>query len=144
MESGNQTYLTMAELIARAIAFERESAEFYAGMVRLGGREEVRGLLGQLRDEELSHADLLSRITVTEAESRIQFPPVFSLTPFGPLASDPTFDDMLDLAIDREVQSVQLYQNAASLASGAIARLMEDLAKFEALHERMLKEMKNR
>ncbi|HCM28893.1 MAG: hypothetical protein A2Z99_02205 [Treponema sp. GWB1_62_6] len=144
VESDNRAYLTMAELIAMAIAFEQDSAEFYAGMVKTGGREEVRDLLGQLRAEELSHAGLLAKITVTQDEARIQFPPSFRLTPFALPGGDPTFDDMLDLAIDREVQSVRLYRNAASLSSGTIARLMEDLSKFEALHEHMLREMRNR
>lgn len=144
MDTEKRAYLTMAEVIEAAIRFERDSAEFYEGMVKLAEREEVRELLGQLRDEELGHATSLLGLTVSQDDACIQFPPTFTLAPFRSLPVSPGFDDMLDLAIDREVQSVELYRNAAALGSGSIGQLMQDLSKFEAIHVRTLKEMKHR
>lgn len=139
-----KAYISIQEVLENAIRFEKDSADFYAEMYKLAQREEVRELLDRLKLQELSHEKALRHISVSVHGDIIQFPPDFDLSMITLESDDPTFDEMVAVAITRERKSVEIYSNAGALATGDLKKLMRDLAKFESVHVRELSELQNR
>ena len=56
---------------------------------------------------------------------------------------NPSVYELIDVAIEREVVSREIYYNTAGQVFGNLAQLLEDLAAFEGEHETKLKDMRS-
>jgi rubrerythrin len=56
---------------------------------------------------------------------------------------EPDVFHLLDVAIEREIVSKQVYENTAGQVFGNLAELLRDLAGFEEEHEIKLKDMRD-
>lgn len=137
-------YLTIDEFIQLAILFETESAEFYHDLGQKVESDEVTDLLAMLEDQEHEHERILRDYTVeTDPSSMLQFPPSLSLSLPVPDSDNPAFEEMLSIAIEREIRSREIYEKAADLVSGDFKKLLTGLAVFERQHEEKLRSLKS-
>ena len=130
------------EILAYAMARERASADFYRLWASRASQEEVRTLLTQLAEEEEEHLERLSLTPVEALLSAPPPPPDFRLSD-GMGSIDPSEDltllEALQLAIHREVSSIELYERLRKYGGDA-APLFASLADEERRHKHALEE----
>jgi len=51
-------------------------------------------------------------------------------------------DELLELAVNREIKAAEIYEGAAGQTRGDLKKLLEGLAVFEREHEERLKKMR--
>jgi rubrerythrin len=135
-----KSYLSVEQFLELAIQFEVESAEYYRQMQKGSADQEVLGLLQDLEQQELEHERALREYSsIRRSEAMLQFAPELSLSmPKAP--QNPGFAELLEVAVERERQSVRIYRATADLSSGELRRIMEELAAFEQQHlDRLLR-----
>ncbi len=144
MSEGKKGYYSMSQVVERAIEFENDSAAFYRGLREKTGAAAARDLLGLLERQELGHAATLEKLRAKENLDGIfiQFPPELDLAMPEAPPGDPGYEALLDLAIQREIRSAEIYAASAVSAPPPIQSLLEGLVEFERIHERGLKELK--
>jgi rubrerythrin len=97
----------------------------------------VLDLLGDLEQQEREHEK------DRHSQAVLQFAPDFRFA--MPAASgSPGFSEMLEVAIERERQSVLIYQSAADLSGGDFRGILEELAAFEKQHLERLSGIRRR
>jgi len=134
--------MTVKEYLQVAIRFERESAQFYHRLKARTDKRDVAELLGLLERQEIHHERILREYEVqADPESMLQFPPDLALAMPALKSENPTFDEMLALAILREVRAAEVYEHAATRVSGGFRDLLAGLAVFEREHEKRLKSL---
>ena len=137
------SFMSAREFVARAIAFERESAAFYQAMQdHCQAQPSVSELLRLLANEELKHAGKLTQFKIAEPEAIIQFPPDLSASMPPAPAEEVELAELIELGIKREQISQHMYQHAAQTVTGSFQELLEGLARFEEEHEQRLKSMR--
>jgi rubrerythrin len=139
---GSESYVSMAEFVAKAIEFEVESAEFYRDLAdRVENHDSVE-TLRELEKQERDHASTLRDYDLPEDDdSRLQFKPRLSLNmPPAPKKTD--VGTLFKHAIERERKSARLYDFASDLAAGDFKQLLSSLADFERGHEEDLKRLR--
>lgn len=142
--SGPGGYLTIDEFLQLAILFETEAAEFYNSLQKSVTSSDVRELLETLEDEENEHERILRGCKVTvDPNITLQLPASLSLSMPEPESETPDFGEMLSVAIEREIRSREIYENAADLVSGNFKELLAGLAHFEREHEEKLRHLKS-
>jgi rubrerythrin len=152
MAEQKKSFMTLTEVIEKAIVFEESSAVFYHGMRREAPSENVRELLETLETEELEHKRILKDGLAKEnelakrsghTEEYIQFPPEMSLLMPPMKKEKPTFEELLDYAIEREVQSALIYETTGLTSPSRIKDWFIELSRFERNHEVRLRDLKN-
>ena len=143
MTSSNRNYLSARELIALAVDFEQESAEFYRNIQEYQLDESTRQLAELLEKQEWSHRKMLQEYDISDTEEYLQFPPEFSLAMPALEKENPTLEELLALAIEREIMAKEIYQNSAAQTKGSLKDLLHGLAVFEEEHESRLKSLQN-
>ena len=130
------------EILAFAMAKERASADFYRHWASRAIQEDVRSLLTQLAEEEEDHLARLAETPVQALLSSPPPPPDFRLSD-GMRSIDPsenlTILEALQLAINREVASIELYERLRKFGGDA-APLFASLADEERRHKHALEE----
>jgi len=140
--SDRKTYVTMKEFMDLAIKFEIESADFYVEIKSLVSDDETINLMNKLAAQETDHARILGAYTAPSGDvATFQFGPELSLS-MPPAPAQPTLENMLDVAIERERKSAQIYHAAAGRTSGEFREMIESLAGFEEEHEDRLTRLK--
>jgi rubrerythrin len=144
MEHEKKGYFSMRQVVERSIVFENDSARFYRDLRTKTDIPAALELLTILEKQELEHAATLERLLDKEetADVYIQFPPELDLSLPEPPPGNPGFSELLDVAIDRERLSAEIYMSASANAPAPIKILLEGLSEFERIHERGLKELK--
>jgi rubrerythrin len=135
-----KSYLSVQQFLELAIHFEVDSAEYYRLMQKSSTDREVLGLLQDLELRELEHERALREYKQRrKSEAVLQFAPELSLSmPAAPM--NPGFAELLEVAVERERQSVRIYRATADLSSGELRRIMEELEAFEQQHlDRLLR-----
>jgi rubrerythrin len=130
-----KSYLNMKQFLSLAIRFEVESAEYYQRMRKSTTEPKALALLEELERQEREHEQALKEWKEDRRSGQLlQFAPDFSLSmPASP--RKPGFDELLEVAIERERQSVRIYRAVSEVTSGAFRELLEGLAQFEQQHE---------
>ena len=152
--SAAKSFVTMQEFMDLAIQFEVESAGFYRQMAatlidREGASEaaadaDVIELLAQLETQEREHERILRGFSVaTDSETTLQFAPELALSMPSP-PGNPGFDEMLEVAIEREHRSAEIYRAASTRTVGDFREMIGGLAGFEDEHEDRLKRLQAR
>lgn len=130
------------EILAFAMAKERASADFYRRWAARVKQDEVRALLEQLAEEEEEHLERLSLMSVDSLLATPPPPPDFHLSE-GMGSIEPseslTLLETLQLAIHREVVSIELYERLRKYG-GDSASLFSSLADEERRHKHSLEE----
>jgi rubrerythrin len=144
MLDGKKGYYSMRQVLERSIVFEKDSAAFYRNMKQKTSAAAALDLLAILERQEEQHAATLQGLLGKEYldNSFVQFPPELDLAMPEAPAGDPGYEALLDLAIQREIRSAEIYSASAVSAPPPIRTLLEGLAEFERIHERSLKELK--
>jgi rubrerythrin len=60
-----------------------------------------------------------------------------------PKSNDPGFDELLDVAIEREIKSALIYERSAQMVSGKLQTVLQGLVEFEREHEYKLKDLRD-
>ncbi|MBD3308195.1 hypothetical protein GF339_17245 [candidate division KSB3 bacterium] len=141
MASFQNSYLTIEEFIKAAVRFEVESAEFYRALKDRTNDAQIEELLGILADEEVSHQHTLEEFEVPkESSGIIQFSPPFTAAMPEVPSELPDTESCIELGLQRERKSVELYEHAAGRVIGDFQQILEGLADFERQHiEKLLK-----
>jgi rubrerythrin len=143
MAKGSSAYLSLREVIEKAMEFEESSALFYSEMKAGVTDTNVRDLLDSLERQERKHKQILADLLEKETEeSYVQFPPELSLLMPAMGKTNPTFEELLDYAIEREIQSALIYETTGITAPARIKSVLSGLAGFERSHEAQLRELK--
>lgn len=144
MSPEKKSYLTLGEVVEKSIEFELDSAGFYRDMRSSTREPRALELLEMLETQETGHAETLRSIPAKADLDAVfvQFPPDLVLA--MPAAPPPGtgFSALLDLAIEREVRSAEIYRASGLTAPAPIRTLLQSLAEFELVHERSLRELK--
>ncbi len=140
--SSSHPYLTCREFLDMAIAFERDSADFYRDLQNTT-EGAARELLAVLERQEREHERVLRQFVPENPNAMIQFPPELgSGLPDAPAAGI-SVAELLELAIKRERHTIDAYRAAARAVGGPFHDLAEGLANFEEEHEDSLKSMRS-
>ena len=144
MSQEKKSYLTLSEVVLKSIDFEIDSAGFYRDMKSSTREPRALELLEMLEGQEMAHAETLRSLPAKADLDAVfvQFPP--DLTLAMPVAPPPGsgFSALLDIAIEREVRSAEIYRQSGLTAPAPIRTLLKSLAEFELIHERSLRELK--
>jgi len=138
---------TLGEILETAMSFERTARDFYAGL-KDRVNESLRGLVGELADEEARHLrlfeELAARPDVSAHIAERIAPPAndhrFSAYVHLPdLGENPDARAVLQYAMGREHAAVEQYRSLADeLPAGAIRDLFLYLAREELQHRQEL------
>jgi rubrerythrin len=141
-QSNTEGYLTIDEFLQLAILFETEAAEYYHRMKGRAHEPDVAALLDSLEDEERQHERVLrKRSFAVDPNTVLRFPPELDLQMPGEKSDDPSFAEMISIAIAREIRAREIYEAAARLASGEFEELLVGLAAYELRHEKKLRSL---
>lgn len=144
MSSPDRNFIDVKELMQVAIDFEEDSIQFYRRMKGKTDNPRVTDVLNILEEQEVSHKQILQDYELGPGPYAVlQYGPSFSLS--MPLVSpdeDLSLDSLLDIAIQRETKSAQIYLRSSELVKGKLAELLIQLAGFEQEHEEKLKDLK--
>lgn len=142
MTNSDKNFITCSELMKIAIQIEVDSVNLYHRMQGMTENNEVIGLLQLLEKEEQEHERKLREFDLSEYENDIiQFPPDFSNVLPTEIAEDLSFENLVELAIEREQIAVRVYENCAEMLSDKLKELLSGLARFEKRHEEKLKSL---
>ena len=139
-EGGN--FVTVGEYLQIVIQFQIESAQFYHDLKGQTDRRDAFELLDILEKQEIKHQQILRDYKVqADPNSILQFPPTLTLAMPVLKSENPTFEELLALAIEREICAAVIYEKAAERVSGGFRDLLTGLAVFEREHEERLKSL---
>ncbi len=142
ISSDTDNYVTGKEFLERAIQFEIDSADLYRSMQSVSLDATVNELLKILEKEEVYHEKRLRKQAETVSDDSIlQFPPDISLTMPVIATQQPTLQELIAYALEREKQSVKMYHSVADMVLGDFKELLEGLATFEQNHVEKLKSL---
>jgi rubrerythrin len=138
----DRTSLEPPEVIAEAIQAEKEAEWFYTMTADMTTDEEVRQTLLKLAREEASHARMLVNLHFEMTGHGVLDPP--SSPPEGGANlfdfSTANQRDVLEYALQRETNAIELYQRRADRAGHAkIAGVFRHLADAELEHAAYLR-----
>jgi len=140
----NKNFLKVDELLDLAIEFEQESADYYQKLQNNIENQRVLDMLKELENQEIEHRDILKNFELEDKPyPMLQFGPSFSITLPEVQSDSPTLRELLDVAIDREIVSRQIYNTTAGQVFGNLAQVLQDLAAFEGEHETKLKDLRS-
>jgi rubrerythrin len=140
----NKNFLKVEELIGLAVEFEQDSADYYRDLRNRVEDADSRTLLKTLENQEIEHRDTLKNFELEDrAYPLLQYGPSFNISLPEVQSENPGLRELLDVAIEREVVSREIYRNTAGQVFGNLADLLEDLAGFEREHEVKLKDMRD-
>jgi len=140
----NKNFLKVDELLDLAIEFEQESADYYRKLQNNIENQRVLDMLKELENQEIEHRDILKNFELEDKPyPMLQFGPSFSITLPEVQSDSPTLRELLDVAIDREIVSRQIYNTTAGQVFGNLAQVLQDLAAFEGEHETKLKDLRS-
>jgi len=140
----NKNFLKVDELLDLAIVFEQESADYYRKLQNNIENQRVLDMLRELENQEIEHRDILKNFELEDKPyPMLQFGPSFSITLPEVQSDSPTLRELLDVAIDREIVSRQIYNTTAGQVFGNLAQVLQDLAAFEGEHETKLKDLRS-
>ncbi|MHB1000462.1 MAG: ferritin family protein [Armatimonadota bacterium] len=133
-------FKTLQEIIDFAIAKEQEAADFYGDMAENARDKAVAQELLKMQAEEEKHRDWLESTPVafvSDAQpKRINDLKIAEYVIPSMPGPDMTFQDAVSIAMQRELTSMQLYQELAKMVSDSnIQRVFENLAAEEAKHK---------
>jgi rubrerythrin len=139
------------QVLSQALRLEQEGRIFYLGAAGLAKGSQGEAMFRSLAEDEAMHADMISRqlhalegdgayvllpdtrVTAIDASKKL-FPPDRA-TIKAAVGADPGIVDALHLAIEREVDSYDLYAQAAAKTADAAGRQMYQwLASAERTH----------
>lgn len=126
------------EAIQFAIDKEQEAADFYLDLAKRVNREEIREELTKFAKVELGHKKKLQSVDLDKAEF---VPPQQDLQIANYLvkkepSDDMSYEDIIQIAMERELASQRLYKDLASLATEeGVRAIFEKLAIEEANHK---------
>lgn len=133
------------QIISQAIRFEENSQTFYtmaAGKVK---DEAIKGVLLELAEQEVEHkrrlqqlleGDVSRLIAEKQGDRPVQDLGLADYLVVQPLSEDATFQDVLIVAMKRELNSYTFYNSMAAIAADDQARqLFEFLAQEELKHK---------
>jgi rubrerythrin len=141
---GSGNFLKVEELMELAIQFEHDSMQYYHDLRNMVSDHRAQGLLDTLEHQEREHRDLLRNYDLGDKPyPLLQYGPSFDLTMPKVEQEDPNLDELLEVAIEREIVSKQVYETTAGQVFGNLAELLNDLAGFEEEHERKLKDLRS-
>jgi len=139
----NKNFLKVDELLDLAIEFEQESADYYRKLQNNIENQRVLDMLRELENQEIEHRDILKNFELEDKPyPMLQFGPSFSITLPEVQSDSPTLRELLDVAIDREIVSRQIYNTTAGQVFGNLAQVLQDLAAFEGEHEAKLRDLR--
>lgn len=139
----DKNFLKVHELMELAIRFEEDSVRYYRQMRGHVDDDAVLDLLETLERQEEEHRRILQDFELGPGPyPMLQYGPSFALNMPELKHENPGLDELLDVAIEREVRSVQIYRNTAGQVFGKLADLLNELAGFEAEHEIKLKDLR--
>ncbi len=139
----NKNFLKVDELLDLAIEFEQESADYYRKLRSHVEDARVLDMLKELEQQEIEHRDILKNFELGDKPyPMLQFGPSFSITLPEIESESPSLRELMDVAIEREIVSRQIYTTTAGQVFGNLAQVLQDLAAFEGEHEAKLKDMR--
>lgn len=139
----NKNFLKVDELLDLAIEFEQESADYYQKLQEHVEDERVLAMLRELESQEIEHRDILKEFELEEKPyPMLQFGPSFAVSLPEVQSESPTLQELMDVAIDREIVSRQIYSTTAGQVFGNLAQVLQDLAAFEGEHEAKLRDLR--
>jgi rubrerythrin len=142
--AAEKNFLKVEELLELATQFEQDSMQYYRDLRRYVSEPQAVELLKHLEQQEREHRDLLRNYDPGDkAYPMLQYGPALELTMPQVEEEEPDVFHLLDVAIEREIVSKQVYENTAGQVFGNLAELLRDLAGFEEEHEIKLKDMRD-
>jgi rubrerythrin len=144
MSKADRNFVSANELLEIAVEFEVDSVEYYRMMKKTQSNVHVLDLLGLLEEQEKDHVKMLREFDLGPGPYEVvQYAPSFRLSMPSLKSDNPEFDELLDLAIEREVKSVEIYEKSSAVVTGKLKDLLDDLAGFEREHEYKLKDLRS-
>lgn len=143
MTNSKANYISLKELMKLAVNFEFESAEYYRNMQKYKLGQSAHQLAELLEKQEMAHKKILEEYDLSGKEGYIQFPPDFSLILPVLEKSNPSLDEFIEVALQREIKSREIYNNALKFTSGDLKELLAGLVNFEQEHVERLQSLKN-
>ncbi|MCF7915664.1 MAG: ferritin family protein [Spirochaetaceae bacterium] len=139
----NKNFLKVEELLDLAITFEQDSADYYRTLQKHVENSRVLEMLKTLELQEIEHRDTLKDFALEDKPyPLLQFGPSFNIALPEIESESPSLQELLDVAIEREIVSRQIYSNTADQVFGNLAQVLQDLAAFEGEHEAKLKDLR--
>lgn len=139
----NKNFLKVEELLDLAVEFEQDSADYYRMLQKHVENSRVLNMLKTLEDQEIEHRDTLKNFELEDKPyPLLQFGPSFNIALPEIESESPSMKELLDVAIEREIVSRQIYSNTAGQVFGNFAQVLQDLAAFEGEHEARLKDLR--
>jgi len=139
----NKNFLKVDELLELAIKFEQESADYYRTLQNHVADSRVLDMLKELEQQEIEHRDILKDFELGDKPyPMLQFGPSFDITLPEVQSESPTLRELMDVAIEREIVSRQIYNTTAGQVFGNLAQVLQDLAAFEGEHEAKLRDLR--
>ena len=140
--------MTIEQILRDAIQGEADAYELYTSAMDLVRAEHIKGLLGELAQEELGHKAALERLLANPSqisgqvaalqEADIVDYKIADHLVASPLGPDSTFQDVCIVAAQKEQESHELYRNLASQNTGEVRDLLEAMAKDELRHKNLV------
>ena len=140
--------MTIEQILRDAIQGEADAYELYTSAMDLVRAEHIKGLLGELAQEELGHKAALERLLANPSqisgqvaalqEADIVDYKIADHLVASPLGPDSTFQDVCIFAAQKEQESHELYRNLASQNTGEVRDLLEAMAKDELRHKNLV------
>ncbi len=138
--SSTQQFEQLREIVQFAISREQESIDFYTHLAGTARWEAIANELRSMAAMEVGHKQRLQRMDVQVAASTIN-PKVTNLKIADYLvvaepSDDMTWQDILNIAMRRELVAMNLYNDLASLVTDAGAKqLFQNLSTEESKHK---------
>jgi rubrerythrin len=135
MKQTNENFIDVKELMQIAINFEEDSIQFYLRMQEQTEDVKVMDALKLLENQEIEHKRILQEYELGPGPYAVlQYGPSFSLSMPVVEEKNITLNELLEVAIEREVKSSQIYERSSQLVRGKISELLSQLAGFETEH----------
>lgn len=142
--SNDKNFLNVKEFIQMAIEFEKNSASFYHQILGYAQDAISEELISLLEAQEMEHVRILTDYLQKEDNpGMIQFPPSIQLSMPGLVSWEITVQKVMEVAMERERLSKEIYLEAAKQVKGRFKEVIEGLAAFEHEHEEKLKSLKH-
>ena len=139
-----EEYMTVEEIIQRAIRFEEDAYKFYTGASKMVKLPHVKDMLNELAGEEVKHKERLEELLAGDTEQivaakqgqKIKDLKLADYLVAPPLDEDATLQEVLIIAMQREKNSQDFYNIMAGMAASEAAReTFEFLAQEELGHK---------
>lgn len=139
-ESSTQQFNQLQEIVRFAISKEQEAIDLYTHLAGMARWEAIANELRSIAAMEVGHKQRLQSMDVQAAASTIN-PKVANLKIADYLvvaepSDDMTWQDILNIAMHRELVAMNLYNDLAALVKDARAKqLFENLSTEESKHK---------